>query len=307
LQIREGASGPELWSLTLFLEPARTYVLEHKYRWASVAVSFSSIDPLTGEDMGPTMSSVALTNTPFIAGMAELAASALESNCEPESIVAPAEIAKAKDMDVLKIACAMGLDDNSGEEEILAAASSAMQSSTRLAELREKHSNLLLAMGCENEDAAISRYIDLSMAAAEWEKAKPVLEEMRLAEEARANEAVIRDVDAAMKAHSLPESVRDALILQRRSNADAFAAKFPVLSPASANLAQPAPSAPVQASAAQQARRELASAVDVSSYSGATLHLRAQAYVAATMPGIAGNYETVHKLARAMVRDGRVR
>jgi phage I-like protein len=274
-----------------------------------VAVSFFSVDPITGEELGPTMSSVALTNTPFIAGMAELAASALESaaNCEPDAMAPAAEEKQVNDMDVTKIACAIGVGDDCGEEEILAAVSSARSSVSRLAELREQHDRLLLALGGETDEAVINRYIDLSMAASEWEKAKPILENMRLAEEARAEEEIARDVDAAIKAHNLPESVRDALILQRRSNADAFAAKFPPLAPASANLAQPVQAAPVQADSAQRARRDLTSAVDVSSYSGATLHLRAQAYVAETMPGIAGNYETVHKLARAMVRDGRVK
>lgn len=75
LQIRTNQEGKsELWALTEFLEPARTFVIQKKYRWASVTVYFESVDPHTGENTGAMISSIALTNTPFLEGMAELAA-----------------------------------------------------------------------------------------------------------------------------------------------------------------------------------------------------------------------------------------
>lgn len=74
-QIRNGAGGKsELWMLTKFLEPARTFVLGGQYKWASVALSFESVDNETGEATGALVTSIALTNTPFIEGMAQLAA-----------------------------------------------------------------------------------------------------------------------------------------------------------------------------------------------------------------------------------------
>lgn len=76
LQIREGQSGRcELWALTKFLEPAKTYVKEGKYKWASVCVIFDDVDGVSGDNVGARLTSIALTNVPFIEGMNQLAAS----------------------------------------------------------------------------------------------------------------------------------------------------------------------------------------------------------------------------------------
>lgn len=74
LEIRKGDEGLELWALTRWLEPARTFVQQGKYKWASVAVWPEATDPVSGARVGWYMSSVALTNDPFIQGMAPLAA-----------------------------------------------------------------------------------------------------------------------------------------------------------------------------------------------------------------------------------------
>jgi len=75
LEKRKGPGGWQLWALTEWLEPARSYVQQGKYQWASIAVWPESVDPKTGEAIGWYLSSVALTNDPFIQGMAPLAAS----------------------------------------------------------------------------------------------------------------------------------------------------------------------------------------------------------------------------------------
>lgn len=76
LQVRPGADGKaELWALTQFLEPGRTYVQAGQYKWASVAVTFNAIHPESGQNVGAMVTSIAMTNTPFIEGMSELAAS----------------------------------------------------------------------------------------------------------------------------------------------------------------------------------------------------------------------------------------
>jgi phage I-like protein len=73
---RIGADGvAELWALTRFLEPARTQVRSGQYRWASVSVILDAIDPVTGRSIGAVLTSIALTNSPFIEGMQPLAAS----------------------------------------------------------------------------------------------------------------------------------------------------------------------------------------------------------------------------------------
>lgn len=74
LEVRQGARGLELWALTRWLEPARTYIKDGKYKWASVTVYFGTKDPVSGEERGANLVSVALTNQPFIEGMQELVA-----------------------------------------------------------------------------------------------------------------------------------------------------------------------------------------------------------------------------------------
>lgn len=75
LAVRVNADGKaELWALTKWLEPAKTYIKEGRYQWASVSVVFDAIDARTGTNIGPVLTSVALTNQPFIEGMQKLAA-----------------------------------------------------------------------------------------------------------------------------------------------------------------------------------------------------------------------------------------
>jgi hypothetical protein len=75
LDVRMGPGGKaELWALTRYLEPARTYAREGRYKWTSVAVWPDAIDPVTGEKIGWYLSSIAFTNDPFIQGMEPIAA-----------------------------------------------------------------------------------------------------------------------------------------------------------------------------------------------------------------------------------------
>ena len=75
LDVRVGLDGKaELWALTEYLEPAKSYVRGHKYQWCSMAIWPHSKHPVTGLDVGWTISSIALTNDPFIRGMVPIAA-----------------------------------------------------------------------------------------------------------------------------------------------------------------------------------------------------------------------------------------
>jgi len=67
--------GTELWGLVDWLEPARTYIREGKYKAVSPAIRFNAKHPVTGAAIGARLTSVALTNSPFLRGMADLAAS----------------------------------------------------------------------------------------------------------------------------------------------------------------------------------------------------------------------------------------
>ena len=75
LEARDTDGKLSLWALTRWLEPAKTYIKEKRYRWASVSVIFDAIDPVSAKNVGATLTSIALTNQPFIEGMQSLAAS----------------------------------------------------------------------------------------------------------------------------------------------------------------------------------------------------------------------------------------
>ena len=74
LKTQPGPDGTQLLALTNWLEPARTYILQNKYKWASVVVGFDCRDQKTNINIGAVLESVALTNNPFIEGMQKLVA-----------------------------------------------------------------------------------------------------------------------------------------------------------------------------------------------------------------------------------------
>jgi phage I-like protein len=63
-----------LYGLTSWGDLARQYVREGKYRYCSPAIRFESKDRVTGKPIGARLTSVALTNEPFLDGMEPLAA-----------------------------------------------------------------------------------------------------------------------------------------------------------------------------------------------------------------------------------------
>jgi len=92
LEVRNAEDGTaELWALTQFIEPARSYVRAGQYKWASVAVVFNAIDPETSRNVGATVTSIALTNTPFVEGMESLVASKVLPNNKPPDAGKPGE------------------------------------------------------------------------------------------------------------------------------------------------------------------------------------------------------------------------
>ena len=68
-----GASG--LWGMVAWLEPGLTYVRERRYRYLSPAFCMDSYDRVTGDYIGCELTSAALTNRPFLDGMASVTAS----------------------------------------------------------------------------------------------------------------------------------------------------------------------------------------------------------------------------------------
>jgi hypothetical protein len=76
MEVRFNSTGAaQRWANTRWLEPARGYIKEGRYQWASVSVVFDAVDPKSGANVGALLTSIALTNQPFIEGMTPLAAS----------------------------------------------------------------------------------------------------------------------------------------------------------------------------------------------------------------------------------------
>lgn len=72
-----------LEALTHWLNTARTYVRNKQYRWASVSVVFNSKHPETGEPIGAVLTSIALTNQPFLQDLPALTASLYKNEWSP--------------------------------------------------------------------------------------------------------------------------------------------------------------------------------------------------------------------------------
>lgn len=66
--------GDRLLGLIEWLEPARTYIREGKYKFVSPAIRFGSRDRVTGQPIGARLSSLALVGQPFLDGLRPVAA-----------------------------------------------------------------------------------------------------------------------------------------------------------------------------------------------------------------------------------------
>ena len=75
LRLGEHDGKVALLALTRWLEPARTYIRTERYKYCSVSVWLSAVDPQTGKDVGAVLTSIAITNNPFLQGLPPLRAS----------------------------------------------------------------------------------------------------------------------------------------------------------------------------------------------------------------------------------------
>lgn len=69
-------AGTGLWAEVEWLEPARSYIKAKKYKFISPAFRLQVRHRVTGEPIGAMLSSIALTNDPFLDGMLPVAAKA---------------------------------------------------------------------------------------------------------------------------------------------------------------------------------------------------------------------------------------
>lgn len=75
LELRQSSDGKaQLWALSEYVGEAAQQVAAGEYRFSSVAVSPNYVNPVSGKDQGPTLTSIALTNKPFLQGLEPIAA-----------------------------------------------------------------------------------------------------------------------------------------------------------------------------------------------------------------------------------------
>lgn len=106
LQIR---SDGNLWGLVEWLPLAKKYIRAGQYKYLSPAIVFGSKDRVTGKPIGARLSSIALTNNPFLDGMQPVAAKNTQSSATKVDMKAIKAIS-----DALELPSYFGTVENNG-------------------------------------------------------------------------------------------------------------------------------------------------------------------------------------------------
>ncbi len=245
LEIRKGPKGLELWALTRWLDTARTYIRTGAYKWASISFWPNSKDGKTGRTIGTYLSSIALTNDPFIQGMQPLAA---ERTGLPATPTPAARAASPDRRHAMKLAARLasiyGLstaivleareEDPASVAKLEGAVVNAAEDKMKECQmLAAKLYSLLGGLGMKPEEATegvvASRIAALVKTESEHKaNASKLLELERIAAEAavRDNEGA---VDAVIATYGMGAEVRPALLHYRRTAKDAFEKEYPIV------------------------------------------------------------------------------
>ena len=70
--LKSSSGKAELWAYSYFTEEATGLINDHKVKWLSITANPRSIDKRSGQNIGWVMSSIALTNQPFLEGLPAL-------------------------------------------------------------------------------------------------------------------------------------------------------------------------------------------------------------------------------------------
>ena len=258
----------ELWALTKFLRLAKEYIRNGQYKWASVTMSFDYIDPITNDNQGPTLISIALTNNPVIQGMQRVAASldvqdaVIYDNKEQTDVIndddvelkqiaeIPANQEAEKMSEQFKITLSETLGVSVADDDIMTAVKvgvslrdevvselelSQNANTSILAAVQElKADRQKLVALCETLDAAdekeaLVKLAELITASKELEEVRPQLEELKKEQEVRLAKEIADDVDRVISQNKFGDNMKTALTMLRKNDPERFAADFPVL------------------------------------------------------------------------------
>ena len=238
-----------LWGLFEWVDPrAVEYVRANQYRYVSPAVQFGAIDKVTGKPIGARLTSVALTNHPFLDGMAPVTASERKTPEAPTTArfgVSPSDVhipaltgantnTKAKKMDPNES------PDGAAEMADLKGAKDALVKLQREhAMLADKHSAMCKSLR-EMADVGPETAEDEALA-----KIGALVEKMKAAQKAEAEQMA----DRAIAGHGLSEKARAKLVAHAMRDAADFIDTYPkavkVETPAApATMSEQRPAAP---------------------------------------------------------------
>jgi len=275
LKVEKGKDGRyELWALSEFLEPAKSYIRSGKYKWASVTMTFDNVDQVSNENTGPTLLSIALTNSPVIQGMEQIAASiatreTLVYDNKKQNVVNSADVKTKQIAEIpanqeaekmseqFKITLSETLGVSVADDDIMTAVKtglslrdevvselelsqnangSILAAVKELKADREKLTALCETLEAADDKDALVKLGDLLKDRKELEEMRPVIEEMKKEKEIRLAKEIADDVERVIKQNGYSESMRHALTLARKEDAERFAVDFPVLPEESKNV-----------------------------------------------------------------------
>lgn len=167
LEVR--ADGRELWGLFEWVDPqAVEYVRAGRYRYLSPAIVFNARDRVTGKPIGAVMSSVAITNNPFLLGMTPLAASHHAATDEDTTTMADTQTPAQPDALASELAALKAERDKlAADHAALKAAHEALAAEQRAALRREALETVaaLSAAGAIEGDDAVDAAVELYLTA----------------------------------------------------------------------------------------------------------------------------------------------
>lgn len=94
--------GNELWAFVEFTGPGAELVRQGAYRFCSMVVDFESVDRETGEEAGPKLHELGLTNTPFLDGMEPIRLSRVSGAAPPIATARRSSVMAMTDAELIK-------------------------------------------------------------------------------------------------------------------------------------------------------------------------------------------------------------
>lgn len=225
LELRRGADGKaQLWAFAELLDTLREQIRLRQQRWVSIAFALQSTHWITKAPMGPCLTSIAITNHPFMLDLLPLAASrrtsqpgnlavgsASDSSEAPDGQREPTRTGATMESPLRERICkALKIQKLADDAAVGDAVDAAVAGNSNL-------SVVLDALGVPLTGEALKVIPQLRDAQG---KLQAVLKELNdlLSQEQAADAAIAtQDVGAAMKAGGLGEAARKSLAVYRNS------------------------------------------------------------------------------------------